>query len=850
VNAPPGGINVTCSASARFVTVFQPSTSVNLGLCQVQVWVALSPPPPAAPPPPPPSMALNLTTCGAVGPFGPSLASCTAAYSATAWATAPGVAYSFGKPAGASVDAWQVLTLAGAGTYAITAAGASNGVLAPAGSLNGGAPCRGAVVTTTLALPSNTSLYVIVGQAGTCDGSARACSSGSGKTGGGGGTFVLLANGSALVVAGGGGGWYSPPSGSWAQCDAQLSSSSGGAGHGANGDSLGGVAGLAGSAAAGTPSYAYGGAGLLADAVSPGDTANTPPKSALNGGTGSYYAPDWTQGDRNGGFGGGGFSGGGGGYSGGGGSVSVSSWISGGGGSYCLQGLANCVANSYNLGDGYVTISRVSSPLPSPPPPTSTTQYANYPQPGSITSFHTPAGFSQASQTWFNAVTGSTSNASTSAVTLASNSGDGSCASFSFLTGSTTSTIAFQPSFAGAPYSVCVVSKYLVGGTSNGRILQSRTGSTNWLLGHWGGNAGVSTFVDSANTQSNDYHSGVVVPRTNWVYSCAAVPSSGTVRVNVNGQDYSGAQDYSTAGTPGQLGVNLGGYAGEGSNFGIAALITWNSALSLTELAAASALLATSYSLQSGTCAPPSPPPPLPPPAVGVVASCAVAPGDGVYTVQPSGAGSSSFAAYCMGGFALLAKVDGTQTTWQYWSDLWTQASSTLNPGSLSLDRTEAKLAAFGAMPVSTLRLVFADTYGNRSLDVPLSGAAASLQSRFTSISCYPNPVDINNCNAFSGCNPYAFCSSTFIPTTLGRAAWLGLAGPGTVGLESEDCAEGINNQDGACVVARIGIRANDSGGCACTDSAIGFGMYDTHGSAGGINFGAQQRVFGYILGQ
>jgi hypothetical protein len=120
-------------------------------------------------------------------------------------------------------------------------------------------------------------------------------------------------------------------------------------------------------------------------------------------------------------------------------------------------------------------------------------------------------------------------------------------------------------------------------------------------------------FINSANTQSNDYHNGIVLPRTNWVYACAAVPASGTVRVFVNGQDRSGAQDFSTAGAPGQLGVNLGGYAGEGSNFGIAALITWNSALSLTELAAASTLLATSYSLQSGICAPPSPPPPPPP---------------------------------------------------------------------------------------------------------------------------------------------------------------------------------------------------------------------------------------------
>jgi hypothetical protein len=61
-------------------------------------------------------------------------------------------------------------------------------------------------------------------------------------------------------------------------------------------------------------------------------------------------------------------------------------------------------------------------------------------------------------------------------------------------------------------------------------------------------------------TGLNDYHNGIVLPRTNWVYACAAVPASGTVRVFVNGQDRSGAQDFSTAGAPGQLGVNLGGF--------------------------------------------------------------------------------------------------------------------------------------------------------------------------------------------------------------------------------------------------------------------------------------------------
>ena len=271
------------------------------------------------------------------------------------------------------------------------------------------------------------------------------------------------------------------------------------------------------------------------------------------------------------------------------------------------------VFDNINLGEVLFQPLAAAPPPPSPPsppspPPSPPTQYANYPQSASITSFHTPAGFSLTSQTWANAVAGSTV-ASTSAVTLATNSGDGACSAFAFLTGSASSTIAFQANLTGAPYSVCAMSKYLIGGTSNGRIVQSRTGSLNWLLGHWGGQAGVSMFINSGNTQSNGYHNGIVLPNTNWVYACAAVSASGTVRVFVNGQDRSGAQDVSTAGAPGQLGVNLGGYAGEGSSFGIATLITWSGvALSVQELAAASAQLATTYSLQNdGTCATPPP---------------------------------------------------------------------------------------------------------------------------------------------------------------------------------------------------------------------------------------------------
>jgi hypothetical protein len=56
VDAAPAGTNITCSTSARYVTVVQPSSDGYLALCQVQVWVVppLSPPDRTATPPPSP----------------------------------------------------------------------------------------------------------------------------------------------------------------------------------------------------------------------------------------------------------------------------------------------------------------------------------------------------------------------------------------------------------------------------------------------------------------------------------------------------------------------------------------------------------------------------------------------------------------------------------------------------------------------------------------------------------------------------------------------------------------------------------------------------------------------------
>ena len=290
----------------------------------------------------------GLGTCGATGPYGPTLAACQSAYQGTDWL----LSFSFGMPVGGSVNVWQSLDFPSGGTFNITVAGAAGSA---AHFLD---RCRGAVISTVVSLPPNTTLDIIVGQMGLWDGQTG---------GGGGGTYVLLRNGTALVVAGGGGGtYYGNPPAFYGGCDGSLTSTSGIAA--AQGD----PGGSNGHASANlTSTSCYGGAGLL-DSYS-GFGGGTSPLFGGEGGgwvSGIPTQSQWHDGSQywlqSGGFGGGGFSGGGGGYSGGGGFSNCfgCSFSMGGGGSYCV---GSCVANSYNIYDGYVEIEvTLTSPPPAP----------------------------------------------------------------------------------------------------------------------------------------------------------------------------------------------------------------------------------------------------------------------------------------------------------------------------------------------------------------------------------------------------------------------------------------------------------------------------------------------------
>jgi hypothetical protein len=169
----------------------------------------------------------------------------------------------------------------------------------------------------------------------------------------------------------------------------------------------------------------------------------------------------------------------------------------------------------------------------------------------------------------------------------------------------------------------------------------------------------------------------------------------------------------------------------------------------------------------------------------------------GVYLVDPDGAGGAApFRAFCEmvldgGGWTLVLKVDGTQSTFDHDAPIWEDAT-TLHPESPDLDDTEAKLGGYATMPFGYLRVGMVQNQATHWLILPLEGASMA-----------------------------AVMTSGFHATNVGRSAWERLPSRGS--LQTNCNREGINVETAQANV-RIGIVANNQNDCTTCNSVIGFG--------------------------
>ena len=326
----------------------------------------------------------TFTTGGITGINGPTLSQAIAGVSGTPTPSTWTGTY-VTMPYNQGILSWVVPQ---SGTYNFTCAGAQGG--SPQGRIGG----YGRIVSGSITLTSGTILYMIIGQQGV---------TGTYTGGGGGGTFIFqnsISFANTLFVAGGGGGNANNPIISSPTAGNTIASGidSYGGGGSANGKQhgIGGYGG--GSATVGAPALGYGGLGGNvggSDGAGGNGTTTgvggaggtnvgypsgggggagiaTVTSSALfsGGSAGSAFGISGAAGGFGGGGGGGagGAGGGGGGYSGGGGGGTGdsggtdTSGTGGGGGSYISNSVstANLSAGT-NTGNGYITITLVSS---------------------------------------------------------------------------------------------------------------------------------------------------------------------------------------------------------------------------------------------------------------------------------------------------------------------------------------------------------------------------------------------------------------------------------------------------------------------------------------------------------
>ena len=258
---------------------------------------------------------------------------------------------------------------------------------------------------------------------------------------------------------------------------------------------------------------------------------------------------------------------------------------------------------SYFVGKYINTGSFVTpSPALSPPQLASVTQWFDY------TSINT------STQVWNNLVSpscpaamqGTTNATQTVQANLATNF------PFPYITGGSSAAIQFPYYVATPPYSVCTLARYPNSPfpASNQAIVTGTISS--WFLGQFNAATGTAGLISAGPWT-------LMAPpsySTDWQWTCLSMAASGAALVFVNGASV--GVNYTLASTwPALflLSVNSPLPAGSGifaaGTFDIAELITWNSALSSTDLAVLGTYAVNKY---FPLPPPPSPPPPKPSP--------------------------------------------------------------------------------------------------------------------------------------------------------------------------------------------------------------------------------------------
>jgi hypothetical protein len=329
--------------------------------------------------------AFTFTSASLVGRTGPTLAQIQTAYSSESWTQ--NTSY-----LNVTTNGYQEWTVPQTGTYEFEVAGAQAGSVTYPSSSTGG---RGVIMKGRYSFNKGDVVEIIVGQQGDNGVSTQSFNG----AGGGGGSFVVL-SGTPLIVAGGGGGdgAYSGSEtgtlydGLDAVTTISGTSSVFGAPAGTNGN--GGESNTNGTTTSANAYDSGSGAGFLTDGEN-GDGTSGGAATSQDGGAGRTYSAGLVGGvnstnyatqSGDGGFGGAGggspiCGGGGGGYSGGGGSYRNANPRSdggGGAGSYLISTLTNVSTtdgqynlsgtfngnsitnlNSYNTGNGYVTVTLI-----------------------------------------------------------------------------------------------------------------------------------------------------------------------------------------------------------------------------------------------------------------------------------------------------------------------------------------------------------------------------------------------------------------------------------------------------------------------------------------------------------